>query len=261
MAHNHYYLAMVNFRDEHIWLIGASSGIGAALARELAAGGATLILSARRELELQQLNRELGGGHRVLPLEVAEAAAVQAAAHSIHQQAGKIDRVIFLAAIYRPAEAAKRDAAFARQLVEVNLLGGIYVSEAVLPIFEQQGRGQLALCASAAGFTGMPGGQPYSATKAALINYAESLYAEVEEGIDIKLINPGFVRTRITDKNRFHMPMLLEPEAAAKHIACGLQSRRFEIHFPKPFTLLVKSLRLLPYPLTLAITRRLRGRA
>lgn len=251
----------MSFENEHIWIIGASSGIGAALAKELAHQGATLVLSARREEDLEKLNQELGGKHHVYALDVANSEEVQNTAHAIVKKVEKIDRVIFMAAIYRPANINKMDTAFAKQLVEVNLLGAIYTTYAVLPIFNKQQSGQITLCGSVAGYTGLPGGQPYSATKAAIINLAESLYAEVDDFIDVKLINPGFVRTRITDKNQFHMPMRIEPEQAAKAIASGLNKKAFEIHFPKRFTLLVKLLRLMPYPITLFLTRKMRGKA
>ena len=105
---------------------------------------------------------------------------------------------------------------------------------------------------------GLPQGQPYSATKAAIINLAESLNTECGDTVDIKLISPGFVRTPLTDKNSFPMPMMMEPEQAARMIADGLLSRRFEIHFPKKFTLLLKALRLLPYALSLRLMRRVK---
>ena len=245
------------FYNEYIWIIGASSGIGEALARELAAQGATLVLSARRAKELQQLNNEIGGNHIVMPLDVSDNIAVTQATTLIQQRVPTLNRVIFLAAIYRPEMIDKLDPSFARQLVEVNLLGAIYTTYALLPLFETQQCGQIVLCGSVAGYTGLPAGQPYSATKAAIINFTESLYAEAPDYLDVKLINPGFVRTRITDKNSFPMPMRIEPEQAAKHIAKGLQSNGFEIHFPKAFTLLVKLLRLLPYPLALYLTRKM----
>ena len=116
---------------------------------------------------------------------------------------------------------------------------------ASLPILRSQGYGQLVLCGSVAGYRGLPNGQPYSATKAALINLAESLRAE-ERVLDIKVINPGFVRTALTDKNTFKMPMRIEPEEAARIIAEKLQTNCFEIHFPKRFTFFAKLIALLP---------------
>ena len=250
---------MADFNGEHIWIIGASSGIGEALACKLAKGGATLILSARREEELQRLNAALDGAHLVMPLDVLDAQAIEHTARQIADKVTKLDRVIFLAAIYKPAEIKDRDVSFTQQLIQVNLTGAILTTYAVLPIFEAQKSGQIVLCGSVAGYTGLPGGQPYSATKAGVMNFAESLHAEAPNYVDVKLISPGFVRTRITDKNDFPMPMRIEPEQAAEAIVKGLKARAFEIHFPKAFTFMVKFLRCLPYPIALWLTGKMRG--
>ncbi len=248
----------MQFSNEHIWIIGASSGIGKALAEKLSQEGATLILSSRRQDELETLQSSLGEQHRIYPLDVADSQQVKETTQTLFKQFNKIDRIIFMAAIYRPDGIEQLDMSFAQQLVHVNLLGAIYITYAILPLLEQQTKAQIALCASVAGYTGLPSGQPYSATKAALINFSESLYAEVAEHIDIKVINPGFVRTRITDKNKFHMPMRIEPEAAAEAIAKGLKKKAFEIHFPKRFTYCVKLLSHFPYFIKLWITKKLK---
>lgn len=251
----------MDFSGEHIWIIGASSGIGEALAKELSSAGATLILSARSEDELHILNTSLGGKHSVMPLDVGDAEAIESVAQKISETIPKLDRVIFLAAIYKPANINDRDVEFTRKLINVNLTGALLTTYAVLPIFETQSSGQIVLCGSVAAYTGLPGGQPYSATKAGITNFAESLYAEVPDYIDVKLISPGFVRTRITDKNDFAMPLRIEPEQAARAIAKGLKARAFEIHFPKAFTYAVKFLHFLPYSITLWLTRRMRSKA
>lgn len=251
----------MSFNGENIWIIGASSGIGAALARELSAGGATLILSARSKDALEGLRKELGNQHAIYPLDVANYGDVEAAANYIKTTLEKIDRVIFMAAIYKPANIENMDVVFAKQLLEVNVLGAFHVAKATLPILQKQSEGQLALCASVAGYVGLPGGQPYSASKAALINFAESLYAEVPKNVDIKVINPGFVRTPMTDKNNFSMPMRLEPEVAARCIADGLKSREFEIHFPKKFTIFLKFLSIMPYGIKLFLTSKMKNKS
>jgi short-subunit dehydrogenase len=247
------------FKNENIWIIGASSGIGAALARELSTKGATLILSARSKDALEALQKELGSQHYIYPLDVANYVDVEAAINEITKTVEKIDRVIFMAAIYKPADIENMDVAFAKQLLEVNVLGAFHITKAVLPILKKQTEGQLALCASVAGYVGLPGGQPYSASKAALMNFAESLYAEAPDNVDIKVINPGFVRTPMTDKNTFAMPMRLEPEAAARYIADGLKSKSFEIHFPKRFTIFLKLLSILPYCIKLFLTSKMKS--
>lgn len=248
-----------DYQDQIIWIIGASSGIGAALARELAARGATLALSARRQEALDRLNTLLGGSHGVFAVDVRDAAQVQQSAQSIHTRYGRIDRVIYLAAAYTPMTLTALDLNQVRQIVEVNVTGAFQAVHAVLPLLQKQPmRGQIALCGSVAGYTGLPGGQPYSATKAAIINLAESLHAECGDWMDIKLISPGFVSTPLTAKNDFAMPMIITPEQAARAIADGLRTRRFEIHFPRRFTLFLKCLRILPYVISLPLLKYLK---
>lgn len=245
-----------NYKNQIVWIIGASSGIGSALARELNARGAILALSARRKDELDKLHAELGGNHKVFLLDTTNADMTLRAAQAIRASFAQIDKVIFLAAAYAPMRLDGLDIAVTKGIVDVNLTGAFNLIHAVLPILQtQKSKSQLALCGSVAGYIGLPCGQPYSATKAAIINMAESLRAECKDSIDVKLISPGFVRTPMTDKNDFDMPMIIEPEQAAKEIADGLLSRRFEIHFPKKFTVLLKILRLLPYALSLRITQ------
>jgi short-subunit dehydrogenase len=245
------------YQDKVIWVIGASSGIGAALAQELASRGAVLALSARRKDALEKLKDSLGGKkHKVFALDITDAELVTRTAGAIRAAFGRIDSVIFLAANYTPMKLTTLNLAVTKQIIDVNLTGAFHVVHAVLPILQDQSQGQIALCGSIAGYIGLPGGQPYSATKAAIINLAESLRGELPERIDVKLINPGFVRTALTDKNNFKMPMIIETESAAKAIADGLCEKRFEIHFPKRFTCALKVLKILPYSIKLAIARK-----
>ena len=248
------------FTGEYIWVIGASSGIGSELCKQLASKGATLILSARRIEKLNKLKQTLGEKHFVFPLDVSNEKQVNEVIQGVISSIKKIDRVIFMAAIYRPQLIKEMDISFTRKIVEVNLLGAIYCSHAVLPILMAQKKGQIAICASSAGFMGLSGGQPYSATKAALINFTESLYAEVEKPIDIKVINPGFVKTPMTEQNKFHMPMQISVEEAAKAILTGLTKRGFEIHFPKCFTCLLKFIACFPYYIKLWFTKKLKNK-
>lgn len=248
----------LSYTGQIVWIIGASSGIGCALARELSARGAVLALSARRQEELEALNAELGGHHHVFVLDVRNSATTVRTAQAIRAAFGRIDRIVFLAAVYVPMNTAALDIVATKGIVDINLSGAFNLVHAALPILRAQPvKGQLALCGSVAGYTGLPGGQPYSATKAAIINLAESLQAECGDVIDVKLISPGFVRTALTDKNSFTMPAMVEPEHAAKAIADGLLSSSFEIHFPKRFTCMLKLLRLLPYALSQRLTRKL----
>lgn len=236
---------MDRFEGKYIWIIGASSGIGHALSKELSQRGAKLILSARSADKLEALKTELVGDPHVYPVDIINLESLQNALKFAQEKCGHVDSIINLAALYEPAIIKDMDIEKARLLVDVNLTGSLNLIHVALPVLKSQRSGQFVLCGSVAGYRGLPNGQPYSATKAAIINLAESLKIENPD-LDIKLINPGFVRTPLTDKNDFEMPMMIEPEEAAKAIADGLLKKSFEIHFPKKFTILMKLLRLLP---------------
>jgi len=232
----------------YTWIIGASAGIGAALARQLAGQGDSLALSARNEAALQQLHEELPrSDHLVVALDVCDNEAVRQARDNILRHWPRLERVIYLAGIYQPMRMGELDLAETRKILEVNLLGAFHVAESVLPALSGTPGSQLALCASVAGYRGLPHSQPYGASKAGLINMVESLKAEHGRKVDIKLINPGFVESRLTDKNDFYMPARISAEAAAKAIAAGLAASGFEVHFPKRFTVIMKCLRALPH--------------
>lgn len=249
---------MDNLNDKVIWIIGASSGIGAALARRLYAGGARLVLSARRQDDLEALNAELDGKHLVLPLDIADADATLNAIDAIKTHYGRLDSALFMAATYTPHDGTQKQIAFIHHMMDVNLGGAFNMVNAVQPFFEAQGLGQIVLCASVAGYRGLPLGQPYGAAKAALISLGESLKLDNEaKNIDVKIICPGFVKTPLTDKNEFAMPMMISAEQAAKEIAAGLTKKAFEIHFPKKFTFMMKCIRALPAPLYFMLMRRL----
>ncbi len=247
----------MTFAGETIWLIGASSGIGEALAYKLASQRATLILSARSEDKLKDIQRKIGDHHLIYPLDVSDRTLVEQAAEAISAKYPSLERVIFLPGIYDPKSIEDMDLEYTQKIMNINFMGAVYVTKAVMPIFKRQGKGQLTLCASVAGYTGLPNGQAYSASKAALINFTESLYCEAPKGIDIKLINPGFVKTPLTEKNDFDMPMCITPEQAADAISKGLRLKPFEIHFPKKFTYLMKALSSLPYALKLPLSRKI----
>ena len=248
---------MNTFNAQTIWIIGASSGIGRAVAAQLAEQGATLILSARREDKLHTLSTQLPGTHHIAPIDAAQNDLFSARILRLFKEHGTIHRILFFPAIYKPGNIIDIDPDFAQEAMQVNVVSAYCLAHVATPLLQQQSFGQLAFCASVAGFIGLPGGQPYSATKAALINLVESLRAETAPHVDIKLINPGFVKTDLTDKNDFKMPMIISGEKAARYITDGLRTKSFEIHFPKRFTLLVKLARLLPYWLALKITKRL----
>ncbi len=246
---------MQNFTGKTVWIIGASSGIGAELAVALSKQGCDLILSARRESALQDVLSKMNtGNHRVLAFDIADYTQTAQAFSSIDQ----LDCVVHMAAVYDPSRQGRNDIHIIQKSLRVNLEGVFNMLTLVKPFFIKQGHGQIALCGSVAGYIGLPHSQPYAATKAAIINLAESLYVECKtKGVDVKLINPGFVRTPLTDKNSFDMPMMIEVDEAADAIVKGLVSTSFEIHFPKKFTLILKLMQLLPYWISLKFNKHL----
>ena len=190
-----------------------------------------------------------GSDHIVLPFDASDEKKIKKAAKSL-QKEGKLDRVIFMAGIYEPTACKDMTIDSISNIIDINLKSVFYLVHHVLPIFEERKKGQLVLCASVSGYFGLPNGQPYSASKAGIINLAESLKSEYRKSkIDIKVINPGFVKTRLTAKNNFYMPMLIDAKEAASQIIKGLNKSGLEIYFPKRFILLFKFLRLLPYSL------------
>tara|TARA_B100001750_G_scaffold60153_1_gene47699 strand:- start:5399 stop:6154 length:756 start_codon:yes stop_codon:yes gene_type:complete len=251
---------MNNVNGKYIWVIGASSGIGLELAKELARKGAILALSARREEKLKKLLEDLSGDkHIMVPLDISDAGAVKNAQKTILKSFPQIDSVICMAAIYSADKEKNTSPDFIQKTLLVNIGGAFNVVESLKPQFKKQGHGQIALCASVAGYRGLPNGQPYSATKAALINYGESLKVELEsDNIDVKIICPGFVKTDLTAENDFRMPMIMDADSAAKEIVKGISSNKFQIDFPKRFTTILKVLRAVPYILFFPIARKMR---
>lgn len=232
------------------WVTGASSGIGEALALALAGAGWTVAASARRADRLAALagRPEAAGRVHPVPVDVRDEAAVQAAVARIEAELGPVQAAVFNAGDYSPMPARAFDTALCRHLMEVNYLGVVHGIGAVLPRQLGRGRGRLLVNASVAGYRGLPLAAPYGASKAALINLAESLRAELQgSGVTVRVINPGFVRTPLTDKNDFAMPALLDPAAAAAAILRAFDGEGFEITFPRRFTFFMKLLRCLPY--------------
>ena len=255
---------MDSYRHKTIWIVGASSGIGSALAKKLSQRGAQLILSARQEDKLQEVlqsceGQEKGRGHIIAPFDVGDHESVQRCFKELRNQEQEIDSVVFLAAIYSDHSVQPKEISFIHKMINVNIGGAYNLLDVVLPYYKQKNSGQIAICGSVAGYRGLPTGQPYCSTKAALINLCESLHVDMKStNIDVKLISPGFVKTPLTDKNDFLMPMIIEADKAAQYIADGLLRKKFEICFPKIFIFFMKILRILPNVLYFFVARRLR---
>ncbi len=248
-----------DWRGKRVWLMGASSGIGEALARKLADAGANVALSARRAERMAELAQGMPNA-LVLPCDATDAAALDAARERIVASWGGMDLAVYLAGDYVPMRAWEFERQAAERMIAVNLTGAMAFAAALTPLLLKQERGQIAFVSSVAGYRGLPKALVYGPTKAALINFAETLWLDLApRGIGVRLINPGFVATQLTAQNDFAMPALLTPDDAAAEILRGFATDAFEIHFPKRFTRLLKVLRLLPYRLYFPLIRRLTG--
>jgi len=250
-----------------IWITGASQGLGRALAERYLAQGYTVFATARRPAPLQALasqNRVSAGTLVPMPADIRDPASVHRVVEQIRDarrhRADTPLKAILNAGTHRHQPADQFQSRDISPLVELNLMGTVYCIEALLPLMLSEQQGQIAMVASLAGYRGLPNASGYGATKAALINLAESLKLDLESrGVDIRLINPGFVKTPLTNKNRFPMPDLISAEEAARIIASGLDSHQFEIRFPFRFAGLLGLLRHLPYWLYLPLIRRSTG--
>lgn len=246
---------ITDWAGQHVWLVGASSGIGAALARELSQRGAQLALSARSADKLTALGIAQA---KILPCDATDVASLTDVHRRLLAEWGRIDQVIYLAGDYAPMRADHFDLALAEKVVEVNLFGAMRLASVVLPAL-QPGNG-IAFVASVAGYRGLPKALAYGPGKAGLIHFAECLYLDLQPAhIGVRVINPGFVATQLTAKNDFAMPALLTPQQAASAVVEGFATGAFEIHFPRRFTRVMKLLRLLPYPWYFPLVRRFTG--
>lgn len=249
---------ITDWHGQRVWLVGASTGIGRALAERLHGLGAQVLVSARNAAALQAFVAQHPGSV-ALPLDVTDRAAVQQAARTA-LAGGALDLVCFCAGHYRPMRATALDLDELLRHHRINTEGALHLLDAVTPALLTRGQGHLSFVGSVAGFRGLPHSLAYGPTKAALINLAETLYLDLRpHGLGVSLINPGFVDTPLTAHNAFPMPALISAETAAEAIVAGWARGAFEIHFPKRFTRVMKLLRLLPQRWYFAAVRRATG--
>ena len=235
------------------WVTGASTGIGCEVARQLAAAGVKVAASARSRDKLEAL----GPGILPIPLDVTDAAACREAVSLIEAELGPIDLAVLGAGTYSPVAVDNLDPALFARMMETNYMGVVNCVSALAPGMIARGRGHLSWIASVAGYLGLPKSAAYGPTKAALINLAESLNAELKpRGVAVSVVNPGFVATPLTAQNDFPMPFLMTPDEAARRTIAGLAAGRFEVAYPRRFVAILKTLRLLPYPLFFKIISR-----
>ena len=234
---------MREFLGKRYWLVGASEGLGRALAMSLSRAGAEVIVSARSAERLESLVAELPGKARAVACDVASSESVTAAAAEV----GPVDGMVYLAGVYWPMKAADWDTDRAVAMCDINLSGAVRTVGAVLPGMIARNAGHIVLTGSLSGFRGLPGAIGYAASKAGVMSLAESMYADLRgTGVQVQVANPGFIKTRLTDQNDFKMPFLMTPEAAAQEMYELMMSDGFKRSYPAAFAALFRGGQFLP---------------
>lgn len=247
-----------DWRGKRAWIVGASSGIGQAVAAALHGLGAAVIVSARRAAPLEAF-AAAAPGRQALPLDVTDGQAVARAAADAFA-GGPLDLILYCAGHYRPQRATAIDLEELLRHQRVNVEGALHLVAACVPRLLAQGSGHLSLVGSVAGYRGLPQALAYGPTKAALANLADVLYLDLRpRGVGVSLISPGFVATPLTAQNTFRMPALITPELAAAAMLRGWARGAFEIHFPRRFTTWLRLARWLPHRCYFALVHRATG--
>ena len=233
----------MNFKGKKYWLVGASEGLGRALALRMSQAGAELILSARNSQRLVELSADLPGPSQVLAMDISDTDSVARAGGELRD----IDGVVFLAGVYWPMPAKDWNGADALAMANINFTGAFRVLDQVMEQFLSVDKGHIVITGSLSGFRGLPRSIGYSASKAGVMALAESLYADLRTtGIRVQIANPGFIKTRLTEKNSFNMPFIMSADEAADHMMRHMRSTRFKYSFPTLFSWLFRSSQFLP---------------
>ena len=237
--------------QKNIWITGASSGIGKALAEKFAIEGWKVAISARRTEILEQMASK--ENMTSYPLDVTDQKKVTETFSKIVKDFNKIDLCVFSSGTYDPKLEKEINLDQNKFVMNTNYFGVLHCIKSVEGYFKDKKEGHISIVSSIAGYRGLPNSSGYGPSKAALTNLAESLYFDFKKyNVRISLISPGFIKTPLTDKNEFKMPFIKSPEYAAEKIFNGLtKSDAFELHFPKELTLILKLLRILPYKIYL----------
>ena len=243
--------------QKKIWITGASSGIGKAVAEKFAKEGWQVAVSARRKEILDQMAKDRNISS--FPLDVVDEENCKITFQKIISEFTQIDLCIFCSGTYDPKKEKEIDIKQSKFIMDVNYFGVLNCVKSVEKYFKDKKNGHISIVSSIAGYRGLPNSSGYGPSKAALINFAESIYFDFKKyNIRVSVISPGFIKTPLTDKNDFPMPFLRSVEFAAKKIYDGLtKSNSFEIHFPKQLTLILKFLRILPYKIYLFLIYKL----
>jgi len=241
---------MKELKDRRIWVTGASSGIGKALACELADRGSVVIASGRNKERLEETCGHNGDRMHALPLDITDKTANREAAAWIEEKFGALDISVLNAGTCEYVDVKKFDSDMIERVTRINYMGFVYGIEVSLDLLRKGKDPYLVGMSSTVAYTGLPRAEAYGTTKAAIRHFLQSLRVDLTpEGIDVSIICPGFVETPLTDLNDFPMPMIITKERAAKYIADGMRRRKHEIAFPPMFVFMLKSLAALPSPI------------
>ena len=232
---------------KNIWITGASSGIGKALAIKFANEGLQVAASARRESLLKELSNQYTN-IKSFPLDVTDSDKCKSVFKDIVEKFENIEICVFGTGIHDPQSEKKFNLEKIKKIMEVNFFGTMNSINSIYDYYKEKKGGQISIISSVAGYRGLPAAGAYCASKSALTSFAESLHFEMKrKNVRVSLISPGFIKTPMTDQNDFPMPMIKSPEFAAEQIFIGLTEKNgFEIHFPKAFTYMMKFLKILP---------------
>ncbi len=235
---------MIDWIGKRYWMIGASDGLGEALARKLSAVGAEVILSSRSEGKLQEVADSLPGRAHVVTVDVADLESVRRAAEEV----GQIDGMVYTAGVYWPMTAQNWDAEQAEAMGDINFVGAMRSVGAVVQQMAARDAGHIVLTGSLSGFRGLPGAIGYAASKAGVMALGESLQCDFYgTGVRVQIANPGFIKTRLTDKNDFSMPFLMTAEEAAQEMFEMMCDEGATVrHFPRLFSYLFRFSRVWP---------------
>lgn len=245
-----------DFNAKQIWLTGASSGIGRALAEELSERGAKLALSARSESDLRDLADQLPGESIIAPLDVTDPEANQNVCDQIDESFGGLDGVILNAGTCEYVDVERFQSDLFDRVFGPNFFGVVRGLEAAMPLLKQSDDPYIVGMSSASAYLGLPRAEAYGASKVAVKYLCESLMIDLDpEEFTVSVVCPGFVKTPLTEQNDFPMPFLIESDRAARTIADRMERRTAEIHFPRLFTWGIKLISLLPGPLRRFVVR------
>jgi len=247
----------MNENEKKIWITGASSGIGKALAIKFANHGWRVAASARREKLLNDL-RKINPNIFPFPLDVKDEKLIQNVFKNIVEKFKSLDICVFCTGIHDPESEKKLSSEKIREIMETNFFGTLNSVMAVSTYFRERKNGHISIVSSVAGYRGLPAAAGYCASKSALISLAESLYFDFKRhNVRVSVVNPGFIKTPMTDKNKFPMPMIKSAEFAAEKMFIGLTKKNvFEIHFPIVFTIIMKLLKIMPNWLYLLLIKK-----